>query len=265
MKYLLQGLILMSLAGCRPSNWEFHREIKLSNIAPLGIVATGQGLWVSDVEGNRVILVGLDGEIQKTFNGFKRPMHIARHQDIVYVPEYISDTLKIIEGGAVVFMPWMEKLDGPAAIAVADEGMAVADFYNNRVLFKKGELLTIIGKEGHQAGELYYPTDVEFYDHRIYVADAYNNRVQVFDEGGKGIQVIGEADGIHVATGIALSGNSIFVTDFEGNRILIYDLEGTLLQILSENLKNPTDIAVYQNRLYIANYGGNSILEFVRE
>lgn len=265
MKYLLQGLIIMLLAGCGSPSWEFSREIKLSDITPLGIVATDQGLWVSDVEGNRVILVDLDGKIQKAFSGFKRPMHIARHQDIIYVPEYINDTLKIIEGDAVVFMPWMEKLDGPAAIAVTDGGMAVADFYNNRVLFKKGELLTIIGKEGHQAGELYYPTDVEFYDHKIYVADAYNNRVQVFDEGGKGIQVIGEADGIRVATGIALSGNSIFVTDFDGNRILVYDLEGRLLQILNESLKNPTDIAVHQDRLYIANYGGNSILEFVRE
>ncbi len=264
MKYLFIALIFMILAGCGSPGWEFNREIKLTDITPLGIVVTGQGLWVSDVVGNQVVLLDLNGKPLKAFGPFERPMHIAHHNNITYVPEYTNDSIKVINNAAIASIILPQILDGPASIAVNDSALAIADFYNNRILLKKSGQITILGKEGHGAGELYYPTDVTFHAGKIYVADAYNNRVQVFDGSGQSIQMIGSGDDIQVATGIAISEQSVFVTDFEGSRILVYDLNGTLRDILYNNLNKPTDLAVYQNKLYIANYGGNSILEFVR-
>lgn len=265
MKCLSPVLIFMLLAGCGSSSWKLNREIKLNDITPLGIAPSAQGLWVSDVAGNRVTLLDFNGKIIKSFHSFERPMHIAHHRNITYVPEYTNDLIKTIDHDMIVVISLPEMLDGPAGIAVGDNTLAIADFYNNRILFKKNGQITSIGKEGHGVGALYYPTDVAFHDGKIYVADAYNNRVQVFNESGESIQVIGSGDGIRVATGIAIADQSVLVTDFEGHRILIYDLQGTLRDILYDNLNQPTDLAVYQDRLYIANYGSNSILEFVRD
>ena len=265
MKYFLVAVIFTTIAGCGSSGWKLNREIKLTDITPLGLVADNRGLWVSDVTGNRVVLLDFNGKILTVVDNLERPMHIALHHDTIYVPEYTNDSITAIGQYGVVPIPIAEMLDGPAGIAADDNTLAIADFYNNRILLKKNDRLYRLGKEGHNAGELYYPTDVAFYHGKIYVADAYNNRVQVFDEAGQSLQIIGDGDGIQVATGITVDEQSVFVTDFEGNRILIYDLEGALRYILYDSLNKPTDLVVYQNKLYVANYGGNSIVEFIRD
>ena len=109
---------------------------------------------------------------------------------------------------------------------------------------------------------MYYPTDVAIYKGKLFVADAYNNRVQVFDLKGNSLQIIGAKDGIRVATGIGIAHGQIFVTDFEGNRILIYDLRGRLQQVLDKDFIQPTDIAVAGSKLYVVNYGKNSLSVF---
>jgi len=65
-----------------------------------------------------------------------------------------------------------------------------------------------------------------------------------------------------IATGIEVTDDNIFVTDFEGNRILIYDLEGKLIHIINEHLNKPTEISVYNNKMYISNYGSGSVAIF---
>lgn len=124
--------------------------------------------------------------------------------------------------------------------------------------------MTIISKEGHKDGELYYPTDVEIRNEMVYVADAYNNnnRVQVFDFKGNFIKMIDNKDHINVATGIKVTYKYIVIADFEGNRILIYNNLGELLQILADHLDKPTDIEIVGNKMYITNYRGKSISVF---
>ena len=94
---------------------------------------------------------------------------------------------------------------------------------------------------------------------KIYVADAYNNRVQVFDFNGKVLNVIGEKDGFNVASAITFNKNNFAITDQENSRVLIYNLNGELQQILSENINYPTDVLFDENRLYITNFKENSI------
>jgi len=91
------------------------------------------------------------------------------------------------------------------------------------------------------------------------VADAYNNWVQVFDQSGNFIKVIAWQENIKVATGIDVFEDKIFVTDIYGNRLLIYDFEGALLKTLSEVFNKPTDVLVKGVKLYVANYGENTV------
>ena len=119
---------------------------------------------------------------------------------------------------------------------------------------RDGQQYIAIGKKGKAEGELYYPTDVQVTDDLIWVADAYNNRVQAFTKDGVFAKAIGADLKINAATGIFISAEEVFVTDFENDRVLVLDMDGNLLQEINEGIEKPTDILVNQGLLYVANY-----------
>jgi DNA-binding beta-propeller fold protein YncE len=241
--------------------WKFNKEILIDGISPIGIVTQGDFLWLSDVDNNRVVKIDLDGKVLEEYSGFQRPMHIAIQDSKIYIPEFTSDILSVLENGVITTYPLKEIPDAIGGVAIEGNKVAFADFYNHRIILQQGETITIIGKEGHNDGELYYPTDVAFKDNLIYVADAYNNRVQVFAMEGKYVKMIGWNDGIKVATGIKVTETQVIVVDFEGNRVMIYDKNGELLQTLDDNFDQPTDIEVIDNKMYILNYS-TSVISF---
>jgi len=253
---------LVSCSDNKSPQWTFKEQIQLNDISPIGIASDGKNLWLSDPDKNRVVKTDLKGKILEEIPNLQRPMHIEFSKGKLFVPEYLTDTIPIIENGRRSFLPLSSKLNAPASIAVDGNTILIADFYNHRIILKKGDKETIIGKEGHNQGELYYPTDVAIHKDLIYVADAYNNRIQIFDKQGNSIQVIGEKDNINVATGIAVSGEQLFVTDFEGNRVLIYDLDGNLVQVLNNRFDKPADGCILDNRLYVASYFNGAITIF---
>ncbi len=263
---LCSMLFLFGIAfvfSCQSSEeWIFEKEILLKHITPIGLVASNQHLWLSDVANNRIIKMDLKGKIIEEYPDFERPMHIALHQSKVYVPEYTTDTIKVIADGKTKILSLGEKPDAPSGIAVSDKVIAIADFYNHRIIVQTSDNTITFGKEGHNPGELYYPTDVEIRSEKIYVADAYNNRVQVFDLTGNHLQIIGEKDDIQVATGIEIGLNQVFVTDFEGDRLLVYDLKGVLKQILKVGLDKPSDLIVLGRQLMVVNYGNSMLTVF---
>ncbi len=268
---LLIGLLI--LISCKESEevsadsvnskqWVFVREIKVENISPTGLQTDGEYLWISDAKNNRVIKTDLDGSIVKEYPDIKRPMHLSLYNLKIYVPEFLIDKIKIISNDDINEYPIMEKPDAPAGVSVNDTSIAIADFYNHRIILQGKDDIILIGKEGHNEGGLYYPTDAALVNNKIYVADAYNNRVQVFDYNGNSLQIIGDRDKINVATGIEVTDDNIFVTDFEGNRILIYDLNGKLIHIINEHLNKPTGIDVIREKLFVSNYGSGSVAIF---
>tara|TARA_R110002049_G_scaffold53521_1_gene149647 strand:- start:46 stop:891 length:846 start_codon:yes stop_codon:yes gene_type:complete len=261
---LLSALLLFSCNENKKkteevSEWKFVDTIFLGEIAPIGIVSQDNFLWLSDVDNNRVVKIALDGKIVESFDGFQRPMHISIQEGKIYVPEYTSDTVKVIENGTVSALTLKENTDAIAGIVVNGNIFAVADFYNHRIILQQNDKVTIIGKKGHNDGELYYPTDVEIENSLIYVADAYNNRVQVFDLKGNYVRMIGWNENIKVATGLKVTDSQVIIADFEGNRVLIYDLNGNLLQILLDKFNQPIDVEIANGKMYVVNYTGNKL------
>jgi len=277
-KYLMSvilscNLFLLSCSGNKTENkqqsknnrlteWKFVRLISLDSISPIGIVAQNNFLWVSDVANNQIVKINLDGKQLNSIKGFQRPMHLDIDKNKIYVPEYTSDTIQIWDNGTKTTLSIKEKPDGIGGVSVKGKTIAIADFYNNRIILQQDKKTTIIGKEGHDDGELYYPTDVQITNNLIYVADAYNNRVQVFDWEGNHKQIIGWNEHIKVATGLKVTENQVFIADFEGDRVLIYSLYGKLLQILNNNFNQPTDIEIVGNTMYVVNFKGKSITIF---
>lgn len=261
----LYGVSLMFLlfASCNSNEqWEFSKEIKLNDIQPIGIVFDKENLFLSDVKNNRLVQIDLDGNIIKEYGSLQRPMHFSIDNGKIYVPEYLTDQIKIIFAGKTENLPLPDTLDAPSGVDVKGDNIAIADFYNHRIILQQDGKVTIIGKEGHKDGELYYPTDVEIRNEMVYVADAYNNRVQIFDFKGNFIKMIGNKDHINVATGIKVTDKYVVISDFEGNRILIYNHQGELLKIFSDHLDKPTDIEIVGSFMYITNYIGKSISVF---
>jgi len=264
------ALLLCCLAfnACQDdSTWQLQETISLGKVTPIGIAYDGQYFWISDGDNNQIVQTGLDGSIQQIKTGFRRPMHIAYHQDKLYVPEYGNDSIAIIKQKQNTFLSVDVALDAPAGIAFSETGhIAIADFYNHQIQLKSDRGWKTIGKKGRNApAEFHYPTDVHFADDELYVADAYNNRVQVFDLEGKHLRTFGRPDKMNAATGIFVLEDQVFVTDFENDRVLIYDTEGNLQQTLNEGLSNPTDLIVVKGELYVINYKGKNMVLFSKK
>jgi len=270
LKIVVVFSVFLLLFGCtehkkkiaQDTKWKFVKTISLDSISPIGIAAQDDFLWISDVENNRVVKIDVEGEIIEQYHGFKRPMHLAVQDNKIYIPEYTTDTLKILQNGVVSIFPLKIKPDAIGGVAVAGNTVALADFYNNRIILQQDDTTTIIGKQGHNDGELYYPTDVEIKNNLIYVADAYNNRVQVFDLEGHYVKMMGWNENIKVATGLKVTEHQVFIADFEGNRVLVYNLDGKLVQILSDKFNQPTDIEIIGNTMFVVNYKGKNIFVF---
>lgn len=265
-RWYLIPFLLVVLVNCKDpgkkerQEWVFERKIELPKKSrPLALVKTGDNIWFSDPENFRLLKIDVNGNVLDSLVGIKRPMNIDLDNDILYVPEFLTDTIWIYANGDKKALELNAKPKAPAGLAVKGDTIAVADFYNHRIILQIRKKVRYLGKEGHAKGQLYYPTDVKFSEDKIYIADAYNDRVQVFDFDGKELNVIGEQDNFKVASGLAIDDNYLAVTDQENSRILLYGPNGLLEQILVDSINYPTDVLLDGNTLYIANFKENSI------
>ena len=252
------------LFGCqdevKPKSWQLGQSIFVEGVNPIGITKTPEGLWLSDGDKNRVVQIGANGEVTKSLSMFERPMHIDSKDNTLFIPEYGKDAITTVDNKGMFQLKLNDSLDAPAGVSVYGDEKAIADFYNDRILYTKDGVDWIsFGKKGKGEGEFFYPTDVQITEDRIWVADAYNNRVQAFDKEGNFIQMMGEKQKMNASTGIFVSDKEVFVTDFENDRVLVFDLNGNLKQELTENIEKPTDVLIIDGKLHIINYR-NSML-----
>ncbi len=261
------GIILVSIilfSACKekealPKEWTFSNTIQLEGINPIGIAELDGKLWLSDGDHNRLVQIDAHGRIEVVIDSLERPMHIDAEDGVLYIPQYGNDIIGKFANGALTSVSIKDSLDAPAAISVFKKEKAIADFYNNRILYFNGVDWISFGKEGKAEGEFYYPTDVQITKDKIWVADAYNNRIQVFDKQGKFLQMMGQDQKMNAATGILVTENEVFVTDFENNRVLVFDKMGNLKQEILENIEKATDLLIMNNKLFVINYRNGQI------
>lgn len=270
MKNLVNILLFALLfSSCKkeadiPKEWVLQKTVTIDGVNPIGIAFKNGDLWLSDGDHNRLVQINTEGKIVSSIDSLDRPMHIAANGTSLFVPQYGKDEVAIFGSEGEGSVQLTDSLDAPAGVSVYNEERAIADFYNNRILYNNGSGWISFGKEGKAQGEFYYPTDVEITEDKIWVADAYNNRIQVFDKKGNFLKMIGQDQKMNAATGIHVSDDTVFITDFENNRVLAFDMEGNLQQELKEGIEKPTDIMINDNILYIINYrsGDLNMYEF---
>ncbi len=267
MKLLFISIGLFFITSCKekeelPKKWVFVETIEVKGVNPIGIANVDGQLWLSDGDHNRLVQIDKGGKIMKTIDSLERPMHIDALGKTLYVPEYGKDAIEMIDENGRTVLQMKDSLDAPAGVSVYKKEKAIADFYNNRIIYFDGRNWIAFGKEGKAKGYFYYPTDVQITEDKIWVADAYNNRVQVFDKNGKFLQMMGQDQKMNAATGIFVSDSEVFITDFENDRVLIFDKEGNLKQELSKNIEKATDLIIQDGKLKIINYRNGKINVF---
>ena len=263
-------IVLVFASACKekapvPKEWVLSRTLQLDGVNPIGLTQVNGDIWLSDGDHNRLVKIDTEGKITETVDSLDRPMHIDAIKETIFIPQYGKDVIETVDKKGRFIMQVSDSLDAPAGVSVYENERAIADFYNNRILYFDGASWISFGKEGKAEGEFYYPTDVQITTDKIWVADAYNNRVQVFDKKGGFLQMMGQNQKMNAATGIFVSVDEVFVTDFENNRVLVFNMTGELLQVLKDQIEKPTDMMIKDDMLYVINYRNGKLNIFDKQ
>lgn len=132
----------------------------------------------------------------------------------------------------------------------------------------------IIGSEGEDSAEFKHPLGVAVspIDGFIYVADSWNNRLQIFDENGmfiRSIEKIGQIE-FHYPYSIHIDKKGrIYVSDQSLVRIKVFDSQFNLLRVVG---RYGREIGCYsglcdistdkENNIYVCDSGNHRILKF---
>lgn len=165
----------------------------------------------------------------------------------------------------------------PVSIVQDDEeNLYVCEYgnFNDRVQkFKPdGTYIQQIGEYGTGDGQFQRPSGAAWFDGRIYVVDAFNNRVQVFDKVGKLVAILGTSDKIsdlYYPYDISISeAGELYVVEYGAGRVSKYDRSGKLLGRYGQTgpgkaqLTTPWGLAVDgRGRVYVCDTGNRRIVE----
>jgi len=162
--------------------------------------------------------------------------HIAvadTHYHRVVVFDASGHVLKMIgqEGQADGDFYW------PVAVVEDDHGNRFVSEYggSNRVQKFDSDWQHVLtfGGIGDRPGEFQRPSGMAWHDGRLYIVDAFNDRIQVFDGQGRFLEILGTQDQtsrLHYPYDIALGPRQeLWVVEYGAGRISRFNLEGDLL------------------------------------
>ncbi len=128
--------------------------------SPSGIwIAKDETKYIADMKRKQIIAFGPDNKFLKAYGNasmFEKPVDVAVFNDNIYVTDMMNNAISVL----------------------------------NR---QSGKLIQTIGKSGIKEGELYKPTHITIdHDGNLFVNDAFNYRIQKFDNTGKFIKSFGQ-------------------------------------------------------------------------
>jgi len=270
---------------------------------PFDVAVGADGfVYVTDVRNKRVQKFTADGGFVLAFGQklFEKPGGIGIDPDgTVWVTDYDLDRIFHFDANGTLMAAWGKagdkpgEFESPVDVAVNTAGRVyVVDQYHHRIqqFSADGHFIRTWGEQGKvnvvrsalnflipddHDGEFYYPSRIAIgADDRVYVSDAYNNRVQVFDSSGRFLHSIGGmglwGGRFRVASGLAVaSDDSLFVADFYNNRIQHFDHDGRFLTAWGGKgnkpgqFSGPTGVAVNRSgQIYVADWGNHRIQQW---
>jgi sugar lactone lactonase YvrE len=167
-------------------------------VRPTGVAASATTIYVVDTMENRVVMLTLDGTVAGWFGSrgsgpgqFNFPTNVVRTADgRVLVTDTLNFRVQVFDGvGRPLSMfgrlgDGPGDLDKPKGIATDSGGhVYVVEGLNDvvQVFDPDGRLLLVFGGSGGGPGQLWLPSGITIANDVVYVADAANRRVQMYE------------------------------------------------------------------------------------
>lgn len=240
---------------------------------PMGVDVDPSGrVWVADTGNARVQIFETDGTTASLAGeGWRRPTDVAIGTDgRVWVADLGADEVRCLnlDGTACAIAP--VSMAAPAGVGARERtGPLVAQLYGHRVVSATGSPRLSVGGEGGGSSELSHPTDVAVLEGGGFaVADAYNHRIQLYDERGRANGAwIGPLDApFHVPSGIDATHDVVHVADSGRRRVVALDSTGQVLATWrleddrEPRILSPVRIAADEERVWIADPANDRIV-----
>ena len=144
---------------------------------------------------------------------------------------------------------------------------------NDRVqrFTREGEYISSFGSFGTGLGQFQRPSGIIWREGLLYVADAVNNRIQVFREDGGFLHVFGDVK-LQLPYDLDYDGiGAFYAIEWGAGRVTKLDLEGRLLGRFGKpgsgtrDLRTPWGISWHDGRVLVADTGNRRILELTFE
>lgn len=156
----------------------------------------------------------------------------------------------------------------PGTITVDGNLIYVSDLWGHQVVVinSEGKLVSKIGSPGSENGEFKFPQSVVVdKQHRVWVADTGNNRIQVFDRKGKFLFSI--SGKYNLLRGMATDNlQRVLAADAVSSKILVFDSKGNKLFSFGglgsteEQFRYPMSLWIAgDGRIYIADRGNHRV------
>jgi DNA-binding beta-propeller fold protein YncE len=206
-------------------------------------VGVSNQVYVLDTAG-RVLVYGADGELRRQWSmpevtaGKPEGVLEVAGGEVVVCDTHYHRVLVFDATGAVVRVFGRDgKGPGefvyPVAVTRDDGGnLYIAEYGGNdriQVFAPDGRYLRGFGSFGTAPGQFQRPSGIVWRAGRVYVADAFNNRVQVFGDDGQLVQVL-PTPALGFPYGISLGPDeSLYVVEYGGACVTRLGLDGRLL------------------------------------
>ncbi len=158
-------------------------------------------LYVSDTLSHQVVVYDDKGKKQFSFGqrkqdkgNFNFPSHLAMAENKLYVNDTMNFRVQIfaLDGAYINSFGKHGDASGyfsqPKGVGVDSKGhiyVVDAIFHRVQIFDSEGRYLMAFGSQGSGAGEFWLPSGLFIDQDKIYVADSYNRRVQVFQYVGE--------------------------------------------------------------------------------
>ncbi|WP_243058769.1 SMP-30/gluconolactonase/LRE family protein [Nocardioides sp. SR21] len=248
-------------------------------------------VWVVDTRNHRIQKLnpttGTFSSVGSQGSGagqLQDPMGIAVTASAVYVADTGNDRVQkfALDGS---FLAEYTGLDGPEGIDVAPDGTVwVADTQNSRLVHLSAGLADLgdgFGSQGSGDLQFFNPHDLAFGNDKMYVADTYNNRVQVFSMPGpvdppptpltpEYVDQISDDGGVapFYPAGVEIVDGTWYVADSGGSRVITVDpATGAVTPVAESGLNDPRDLeldAADPTALWVTDTGGSKIVRLSR-
>ena len=193
---------------------------------PLGLRSHGGALYIADAGNNRIQVLNSTLShalsIQETpeSGGFDRPNDVCIDRNgMIIIADTFKNALHWFSQEGIHQRTLTGLLNRPFSLCIAsDNSVVVADTGNHRVRVISqisGQKNLVFGRYGKEEGDFDGPHSVAVDGHdNIYVADLYNQRLQVFDRQGGFLRVIGAGLNLQAPRSIAINKGKIYIVDW---------------------------------------------------